>query len=148
MLTFLLTFIIQAQAQAVTEICVHKSVPSRYYKGIKAGVKYWDGRLKYTGRCDGTPGQVPVLWLNNWDDKQTILAYTNTDFVGRVSVHINGTKKWSALPLGEKDHFHFATVMAHEFGHVLGLAHTKHGIMKPNFSPAEIYVYDFAELCK
>jgi Matrixin len=143
MLAFILALILPASAQSVIEVCVHKSVPTRFHSGIEAGAEHWKKRLKYVGRCDGTPNQVPVLWLNDWDDKQTILAYTNTDFAGRVSVHVNGTKKWSHLPLGQKDHYHFATIMAHEFGHVLGFSHVKSGIMKPNFSLGEAIIYNF-----
>ena len=122
---------------------IHNSVPSEYHKSIKDAAEVWNLEVGYevisiesvvTG--SGTPkqdGYNVIYWMSTWDEnKKSEQARTTIYWKGshiyEADIRINAKHhRFSNAEEPLQTRVDFNSLMVHEMGHVLGLAHIPQG---------------------
>ncbi|MCB0357121.1 MAG: matrixin family metalloprotease, partial [Bdellovibrionales bacterium] len=118
---------------------IHSSVPTKYHQTIRNAAKKWNDELGYTvisieASVGGTSlpskdGYNIIYWLTDWDsEKKSEQARTTIYWTGskiyEADIRINAKNhKFSTTPETLNGHVDFYSLLVHEMGHVLGLAH-------------------------
>lgn len=147
------------QGRTPVKMFVHESVPKEYYQAIRDAVKEWNVALNYdalTIVSFGTTGEnLPkrdgysvIYWMKNrWElDRSNEQARTTVYWSGtqiyEADIRVNDFNFDFFVAEEEKSYrkVHFTSLMVHEFGHVLGLAHNddKQSVMQVSLSNGEL----------
>jgi len=124
---------------------IHESVPSQYVIGIKVAVEAWNkavGKNLFEISAETIAGPIQprkdgqnlIYWANEWNE-------SNYEQQARTNIYWVGDQiRESDVIINDKHHNFFVdqggpgqevdlvSVMIHELGHVLGLAHTDDGV--------------------
>lgn len=132
---------------------VDPSVPSKYLSAIETSVEIWNGklantqiRLQKTG-LSGAAGSAKkdgvskIYWRNTWDankpnEQARTTVYWSGDHIYEADLQVNAKNftYFTSAETPSMDQVHLESLIVHELGHVLGLAHTNASgsVMKPN----------------
>lgn len=156
-------FVMNSQLQRVTwgpageaKLFVHSSVPPRYYQAIENAVETWNHQLgKSFLKIEGwgiTDHDVPdkdgysmIYWMTSWDkDKPTEQARTTIYWTGSViyeaDMRINADPSdftyYDGKGPQDPRSVDLQSLVLHELGHVLGLAHVtdQPSVMQPTLA--------------
>lgn len=147
------------QGRTPVKLFVHESVPSEYFDSIREAVKEWNRQLKYdaltiisfgnTGEnLPKRDGYNVIYWIkNSWDlDRSNEQARTTVYWSGtqiyEADIRINDYNFDYFVSEEDKSYnkVHLKSLMVHELGHVLGLAHNdSHGsVMNVSLSNGDV----------
>lgn len=137
------------------DLYLDASVPSKYIDSIQSAVKTWNQvlgsdvlRLHRTGGggsnyAPSRDGYSKIYWLEEWEaNRPTEQARTTVYWTGskiyESDIRIND-KNFDFFSSTEETDYtkvHIESLMVHEIGHVLGLAHLQleSSVMQPNLS--------------
>jgi len=127
--------------QTPVKLYLHSSVPSNYYAAIERATNVWNRalgrevlRIELTGvtgsQIPSRDGDNMIYWLYTWEESRPMEQ-------ARTTVYWSGDRIYEADIRINARNFHFyggeksedftgvdlESLMIHEFGHVLGLAH-------------------------
>jgi hypothetical protein len=143
-------FVQNSQGQRVSwglnvpiDIYLDQSVPQQYELAIIESLKIWNERQKrqlfryrgYTGAGSQTPakdGISKIYFMNEWEENRANEQARTTVFwtgarIHEADIRINA-KNFTYFTTAEptmSSGVHFESLMIHELGHVLGLAHNE-----------------------
>ena len=125
----------------VVKMYIHKSVPIEAHNLIRSSANEWNHQLGYNAISietvvggNGTPskdGYNIIYWMRSWDEnKKTEQARTTIYWKGsqiyEADIRINAKyHSFSYSSEVEPQKVDFKSLMVHEMGHVLGLAHVE-----------------------
>ncbi|MCB0391615.1 MAG: matrixin family metalloprotease [Bdellovibrionales bacterium] len=120
---------------------IHSSVPTKYHTAIKDAAEVWNHQLGYkiisieaTVGGENRPKQDNyniIYWLSDWEEnKKSEQARTTIYWTGsriyEADIRINGSNhRFSATEDAINGHIDFKSLLIHELGHVIGLAHVE-----------------------
>lgn len=123
----------------VAKMYIHQSVPQEYHKTIKDAAEVWNKEVGYkiisiesVVNGSETPtqdGYNIIYWMKNWDTSKSVeqartTIYWKGPYIYEADMRVNAKNhQYSVLtdtPGGQVD---FHSLIVHEMGHVLGLAH-------------------------
>lgn len=129
------------------------SVPSQYVSSFETAIQIWNTKLANTVivlQKTGTTGTVgsarkdgvsKIYWRNTWDDNKpneqartTVYWSGNRIYEADLQVNAKNFAYFTSTQAPSYDQVHLESLVVHEIGHVLGLAHTNSSgsVMKPN----------------
>ncbi len=137
---------------------LHRSFPQKYKSAVIDSMKVWEeslGRVIFVLQeevIDGEPkpvrdGRSVIYWLSDWErgretEQGRTDLYSREFEILEADVRINGTAKSFKFYLDEPSSaydFSLKSLLVHELGHVLGLAHheSANSVMKAHLAPHE-----------
>ena len=115
------------------------NLPQIFFDAFDQATKEWNKELGFTAFelaiGKGSYNNISLLTTNTWTtsggslDQQarTLYKYEGNKFIS-TDVVFNGKLNFSLTP--SADSVHLPTLVKHELGHVLGLAHIEEGLMQ------------------
>jgi hypothetical protein len=129
--------------QVPVTLAIHSSVPAQYHESMRLAADWWNTRAGRSllniapGLVSGPlaprqDGASVIYYLNTWETDSSTFEQARTsiywrgDRIVEADVRINGFRFGSMFSVAEPVPFgriSLPSLMIHEFGHVLGLAH-------------------------
>ncbi len=124
---------------------VHNDFPKQYIVNLDRAIKLWEdttGRnlFQFNGYVHGTPyqdGLSIIYWLNEWEpekpnEQARTTVYWTGDQIYEFDMRVNN-KNFKWIDGHKYDSVDIESVLIHELGHALGLAH--HGDIRSVMFP-------------
>lgn len=122
------------------QLTVHESVPAEFYPAIEESMRAWEAAtgkklfevVSWGSRGPAQPrqdGSNVIYWLDTWEEvKAQEQARTSVFWVGdqirEADIRLNAKNFTFYVDTISSSHdVHMASLLMHEFGHVLGLKH-------------------------
>ena len=125
----------------VAKMYIHSSVPTKYHQAIRDAADEWNKKVGRTvisieavvggASKPSQDGYNIIYWLTDWEEnKKSEQARTTIYWTGsriyEADIRINASNhKFSITEEPQKGHVDFFSLLVHEDGHVLGLAHVE-----------------------